>query len=100
MRCYPAFFWKANCKVAISNLLVVKCERWGTLDRKWDVLSLYLHVFSPQGDSDEGLLICGRMLHGIALWGNDSCAYPRKPSIFTKVSTYTNWIKVHIKNNP
>lgn len=51
LRCYPAFFWKANCKVVIGNLLVVKCERWGTPHRKWAVLSLHLHAFFPQGDS-------------------------------------------------
>lgn len=81
--------------------MVVKCERWGTPDRKWDVLSLYLHAFVPNGDSG-GPLICDRMLQGITARGSDPCAYPRKPSIFTKVSTYmsTYMNKVNIKSNP
>lgn len=99
LRCYPAFFWKANCKVVIGNLLVVKCERWGTPHRKWAVLLLHLHAFFPQGDSG-GPLICDRMLQGITSWGGDPCAYPRKPCLFTKVSAHMDWIKANIKNNP
>lgn len=72
---------------------------WGTPDRKWAVLSLHLHAFFPQGDSG-GPLICDRMLQGITSWDGEPSAYPRKSSLFTKVSAHMNWIKANIKNNP
>lgn len=71
----------------------------GHPDRKWDVLSLYLRAFFSQGDSGT-TLICDRMLQGITSWGGNPCAYPKKPSIFTKVSKHMNWIKANLQITP
>nr|XP_008757702.1 prostate-specific antigen-like [Rattus norvegicus] len=53
----------------------------------------------PTGDSGTTLL-CDRMLQGITSWGGNPCAYPKKPSIFTKVSKCMNWIKANLQITP
>ncbi|XP_021482415.1 prostate-specific antigen-like [Meriones unguiculatus] len=50
------------------------------------------------GDSG-GRLVCDGVLQGITSWGGDPCAWPSRPSLFTKVTLYTNWIKVTMKDN-
>uniref|UniRef100_A0A8I5ZXK8 Peptidase S1 domain-containing protein n=1 Tax=Rattus norvegicus TaxID=10116 RepID=A0A8I5ZXK8_RAT len=51
------------------------------------------------GDSGTTLL-CDRMLQGITSWGGNPCAYPKKPSIFTKVSKHMSWIKANLQITP
>eukprot|EP00073_Rattus_norvegicus_P043859 XP_017445935.1 PREDICTED: prostate-specific antigen-like [Rattus norvegicus] len=51
------------------------------------------------GDSGT-TLICDRMLQGITSRGSNPCAYPKKPSIFTKVSKHMNWIKANLQITP
>lgn len=61
-------------------------------------LSTYTYTFlitcnlldHPQGDSG-GPLICNGKLMGIVSWGI-SCANPRYPGVYTKVSNYVDWI--------
>uniref|UniRef100_M0R8E3 Peptidase S1 domain-containing protein n=1 Tax=Rattus norvegicus TaxID=10116 RepID=M0R8E3_RAT len=46
------------------------------------------------------LVCCKGSLQGITSWGGNPCAYPKKPSIFTKVSKCMNWIKANIHITP
>ncbi|XP_055469438.1 prostate-specific antigen-like [Psammomys obesus] len=50
--------------------------------------------------ADSGVpLVCDGVFQGITSWGGDPCAWPSRPSLFTKVTLYTNWIKVTMKDN-
>ncbi|KAK1116363.1 chymotrypsin-like elastase family member 2A [Acipenser oxyrinchus oxyrinchus] len=57
-----------------------------------------------QGDSG-GPLNCQRaddawVVHGIVSFGSGwSCNYPKKPTVFTRVSAYTDWINTNMVNN-
>ncbi|XP_041129978.1 chymotrypsin-C-like [Polyodon spathula] len=60
-------------------------------------------VSGCQGDSG-GPLNCQRsdaawVVHGIVSFGSGwSCNYPKKPTVFTRVSAYTDWINTKIVN--
>lgn len=47
---------------------------------------------TPQGDSG-GPLVCRNMVEGIVAWGSRVCGNRKKPGVFTRVSTYIDWIE-------
>ncbi|XP_054982908.1 complement factor D isoform X2 [Sorex araneus] len=47
---------------------------------------------SCKGDSG-GPLVCGGVAEGVLTSGARVCGNPKKPSVFTSVSTYVDWIK-------
>ncbi|CAO2641537.1 Complement factor D [Lemmus lemmus] len=47
---------------------------------------------TPQGDSG-GPLVCGNTVEGIVAWGSRVCGNRKKPGVFTRVSTYIDWIE-------
>uniref|UniRef100_A0A8C0E2H4 Peptidase S1 domain-containing protein n=1 Tax=Balaenoptera musculus TaxID=9771 RepID=A0A8C0E2H4_BALMU len=51
------------------------------------------------GDSG-GPLICEGMFQGITSWGHIPCGAPNKPSVYTKVILYVDWIKKTMADNP
>ncbi|KAI4571189.1 hypothetical protein MJG53_013295 [Ovis ammon polii x Ovis aries] len=51
------------------------------------------------GDSG-GPLICEGMLQGITSWGHIPCGTPNKPSVYTKVIVYLDWINKTMTDNP
>ncbi|XP_044787311.2 glandular kallikrein isoform X1 [Bubalus bubalis] len=51
------------------------------------------------GDSG-GPLICEGMLQGITSWGHIPCGTPNKPSVYTKVILYVDWINKTMTDNP
>ncbi|XP_040108104.1 kallikrein-1 [Oryx dammah] len=51
------------------------------------------------GDSG-GPLICEGMLQGITSWGHIPCGTPNKPSVYTKVILYLDWINKTMTDNP
>ncbi|KAB0384916.1 hypothetical protein FD755_006833 [Muntiacus reevesi] len=51
------------------------------------------------GDSG-GPLICEGMLQGITSWGHIPCGSPNKPSVYTKVILYLDWINKTMTDNP
>ncbi|CAO2641536.1 Complement factor D [Lemmus lemmus] len=47
---------------------------------------------SCRGDSG-GPLVCGNTVEGIVAWGSRVCGNRKKPGVFTRVSTYIDWIE-------
>lgn len=47
---------------------------------------------TPQGDSG-GPLVCRNTVEGIVAWGSRVCGNRKKPGVFTRVSTYIDWIE-------
>ncbi|XP_055968850.1 complement factor D [Sorex fumeus] len=53
---------------------------------------------SCKGDSG-GPLVCGGVAEGVLTTGSRVCGNPKKPSIFTRVSTYVDWIRSVVNEN-
>uniref|UniRef100_A0A194APM6 Snake venom serine protease n=1 Tax=Agkistrodon piscivorus TaxID=8715 RepID=A0A194APM6_9SAUR len=51
-----------------------------------------------RGDSG-GPLICNGQFQGIASWGDDPCAQPSMPGVYTKVFDHLDWIQSIIAGN-
>lgn len=50
-----------------------------------------------QGDSGGPLVCCGRdakhwTLYGLVSWAKGGCAAPNRPTVFTNIAHYTDWI--------
>uniref|UniRef100_T1DJY2 Serine proteinase 12a n=1 Tax=Crotalus horridus TaxID=35024 RepID=T1DJY2_CROHD len=53
---------------------------------------------SCKGDAG-GPLICNGQFQGILSWGDDPCAQPRLPAVYTKVFDHLDWIQSIIAGN-
>lgn len=96
LRCYPAGRQTAKLRSVIRWLSV----RDRALQAESRLFSHSTSVPSFLRVTLEAHSICANMVQGITSWGGDPCAYPRTPSVYTKVSVYVKWIKANIKNNP
>ncbi|ERE72367.1 complement factor D [Cricetulus griseus] len=47
---------------------------------------------SCRGDSG-GPLVCGNKVEGVVAWGSRVCGNRKKPGVFTRLSTYKDWIE-------
>lgn len=59
-------------------------------------------LFPTQGDSGgphTGWLVCGGVLQGIVSWGDVPCDTTNKPGVYTKVCSYSGWIRDTMKRN-
>uniref|UniRef100_T1E6T7 Kallikrein-CohID-1 n=1 Tax=Crotalus helleri TaxID=8741 RepID=T1E6T7_CROHE len=51
------------------------------------------------GSDSGGPLICNGQFQGIVSWGNNPCAQPHKPGVYTKVFDHLDWIQNIIAGN-
>ncbi|XP_048037156.1 cathepsin G-like [Megalobrama amblycephala] len=108
---------KAACSVAgwgmltdgsMSNLLMEakvsvmnnnECRnRWGPSYSVSQMICVYGYGGSCQGDSG-GPLVCGNTAVGITSFGSHRhCNSPKHPNVYTKISSYIQWIRTIIGN--
>uniref|UniRef100_A0A8C0DSS1 Kallikrein related peptidase 15 n=1 Tax=Balaenoptera musculus TaxID=9771 RepID=A0A8C0DSS1_BALMU len=84
-----SIIWTTSCNKDYAGRLVNTTVCAGVEGRGTD---------SREGDFG-GPLVCGDVLQGIVSWGDVPCDTTTKPSVYTKVCSYLEWIKETMKRN-
>ncbi|XP_059761425.1 kallikrein-15-like, partial [Balaenoptera ricei] len=82
-----SIIWTTSCNKDYAGRLVNTTVCAGVEGRGTD---------SCEGDFG-GPLVCGDVLQGIVSWGDVPCDTTTKPSVYTKVCSYLEWIKETMK---
>ncbi|XP_057389717.1 LOW QUALITY PROTEIN: kallikrein-15 [Balaenoptera acutorostrata] len=86
-----SIIWTTSCNKDYAGRLVNTTVCAGVEGRGTDSL---------RGSGDQVRpLVCGDVLQGIVSWGDVPCDTTTKPSVYTKVCSYLEWIKETMKRN-